>query len=425
MNHRRVFFCFVDCKHVLMSEVLSYTYPRVLPELSANFTSVQRTQPQNGAVFRSDQSQSIIISVASTSQFLLTTQSFLSGVVSLIDAAGNVTADDTISAQGLSRIFQKLTVRVGSMVVESVDQYADLLGLYYSTTSAPRRSLLRFMEGFGDVNALKSGKRSFAHAIMSSLFVTPQAIPLPILSGGTGLTLEFHLAPLESLVTGGDAVRYEISNVNYTWTSLSPQPSYVLGLTSAIRGGRSCVIPFQRIHSFPSNGNGSKTQLIQIPVGQVSSLVSLETTMWDTVAYANRANDKYLRFGNQSILEWRLSSNEFAVPSQLNFHYDGGTNVEGMLMSLMSNSGNIYRLGEDIHLDDNFDTQSFRIGWNFQEENSAFGSGLSTIGSSSPFITLTVTSQNVIPSTTSIMTWATVDALLIFSGNDIQVTEVF
>lgn len=413
-----------------MSEVLSYKYPPILPAgggIRANNETWQQTLPLNGSIFRSDQSQSIIFNISSNSQFLRTTQSFLAGTIcpKAADGSDVVNAGTTNSFQGVTRAFNRMVIRFGGVVVEDLQYYSDLLALYYSTLPTTRKSVLQRLEGFGKTDWFASGKKKFAHALMSSLWVTDQALPLPLIQSG-GITVELFLAPASDLFTSSNVAYYEIQQPHFSYMGIVPDPSYTIALRSAVASGnKGAFIHYQRVHFYPSNGNGSMTQQIQVPIGQVSSIASVDTVFFDEATMADRTKDKYARFTNANLVDWRIENNGTSQPSQLTFKYEGGADPETVLLGLLSSAGNIYKMDQDMALESNYETNSFRIGMNFQSGNEFAGSGLSTVGAASPFLTITTTHSAVVPPTTRILTMATVDCVIEFRGMELSISEVF
>lgn len=409
-----------------MSEVLSYKFPQIQPETNASAERWTEQKPINGSVFRSDQNQSVIIHLASGSEFVKTVQSFLAGTVVPRDAAGAVVTGATTSQQGLSRIFSRLQIRIGSAIVEDLTGYNDILALYYATATKNRKSMLKRLEGYGTSDYLDGGGRKFAHMLMSSLFVTDQALPLPFLSGsGSAVSIELTLAPASEVFTSNNVSYYTLENVSFKYLGITPNPAYTMAMTNAIASGRSVFIAYQRVRQYPSAGNGANNQIIQVPIGQVSSIVSVDTVFFDTVAYANQANDKALRFNSANLVEWNIQGAGINNPSQISFGYHGGSDPESIIMGILSETGNGYLMGEQMSLEDNFESSSFRIGLNYQSSNEYFGSGLSTVGAASPFITINTKHSQPVPPTTAINTIVTTDALIVFQGSGITVTEIF
>lgn len=406
-----------------MSEVLSYKYPPINPAVSGNMEEWREQRPQNGSVFCSDQNQSIIINVASNSQFLKTVQSFLTGRLVPRGADGaQVTTGTTNSRQGMSRAFSRLVVRFGSAIVEDVSNYSDALGLQYSTMSIGKKDLLERIEGYRDTAYFAGGGRRWAHMILSSLWVTDQALPLPFIAAG-GISLEFYLAPANEVFTSANVNYYTLEDVSFKYQAITPDPAYTLSMRNAIAAGRSAYLAYQRLHTFPSNGNGANDQIINVPIGQVSSIVGVETVFWDSTGYA--AGDKYARFTNANLKSWSIEAAGVHNPNQIEFDYDNGGSPETTLMSIMSEAGNIYRVGTDMDLPANYDDENFRVGLNFQSSLEHFGSGLSTIGSASPFLTIRTKHTAPVPASMNILTFVTTDALVEFRGSGITVTEVF
>ncbi|KAJ3024990.1 hypothetical protein HDV00_000486 [Rhizophlyctis rosea] len=281
------------------------------------------------------------------------------------------------------------------------------------------------MEGFGNTDYFDAGKKKWAHLIMSSLWVTDQALPVPLCLSGAGVQLELFFAPASELFTSANVSNYTIEQPSFKWKGITPDPSYTISLRSAVAGVRSAYILYQRVHAFPSNGNGSKTQLINVGVGQVSSMASVETLFYSEVDDADRTKDKYSRFTNAGIVEWKIEGLGLSNPSQLTFNYQGGTDPETVLLGIGSSAGNLYRMHEETTLENNLESASIRLGINYKSSNEFAGTGLSTIGASSPFLTITTTHADVVPPTTCITTFVTSDALIECRGTEIAISEVF
>ena len=412
-----------------MSAVLSYKYPAILPNgggVRANNESWNSVAPLNGAVFRSDQNQSIIFNCSSNSVFLRTTQSFLTGTLTPYASNGTeITSGITNSIQSTTRCFSRMVIRFGGVVVEDL-QYNDLLAMYYATASQSKKLLLKKFEGFGDTNFYANGKRKWTHLIMSSLFVTDQCLPLPLLASGAGVQIELFLAPASELFTHAAVSYYTLSGVFFKYMGITPDPAYTMALKSAVQSGnKSAYIHYQRVRAFPSNGNGSKTQMLSLPVGQVSSVASVFTQFYDEVTYSDVTKDKYARFHNAKLIDFRIEAAGQSNPSQLTFRYEGGADPELMMLNLLSESGNAYNMHNDVQIEDNFETSSFRLGMNYQAETELSGTGLSLIGSSSPTITISTTHSEVVPPTTRIVSYVVTDALIEFRGSEISISEVF
>lgn len=408
-----------------MSEVLSFKYPAISPAVGGNMEVWSQSLPINGSVFRSDQNQSMIFNVSSTANYIRTVQSFVTGniVPRAADGSTVTSATTTNTTQGISRAFSRLVIRMGGAIIEDIQNYSDLLALYYATESLGKKSILTRTEGYNNTAFLQGGSTAWAHLIVSSLFVTPQCLPLPLIGNG-GLSIELYLAPASEVFTSANVSYYTMEGVSYKYLALTPDPAYTLALRSAVNAGKSAYIPYQMVRAFPSNGNGSNTQLIQVGIGQKSSIVSIETVFWDSTAY--NAADKGNRFTNANLTSWNVVAAEVHNPTQIDFQYGtNGGNPETLLTSLMSQTGNAYQIGNDVSIPTNFDTQNFRLALNFQSSNENFGTGMSTVGAASPFITIGTKHSQPVPSTTSILTFVTTDALLEFRGAGITIHEIF
>ncbi|KAJ3024580.1 hypothetical protein HDV00_000839 [Rhizophlyctis rosea] len=208
---------------------------------------------------------------------------------------------------------------------------------------------------------------------------------------------------------------------------ITPNPAYTVGLRSAVASGKSVYLPFQKIHQFPSAGNGASKQLIQVGVGQVSSVVSIDTVFWDSANFADRTKDTYKRFiepGN-GVIDFRIDGAGLSNPSQLTFHHEGGADPELFLIGQLGAVGNAYNLDKDISFDDDYMSNSFRISMGYLSDNEHFGVGLNTLAAQTPYITVEVNTKDPVPPTTTIMTFVTTDAIIEFRGVDVAITEIF
>ena len=119
-----------------MSEVISYKFPSISPQVSGNSEQWVQSLPINGSVFRSDQTSSIVFNIASTSQFMRTVKSFVTGKLVPKDVNNATIPPATPStAQGVSRAFSRVVIRMGGAIVEDIPNYNDLVSLYYATES--------------------------------------------------------------------------------------------------------------------------------------------------------------------------------------------------------------------------------------------------------------------------------------------------
>ncbi|KAJ3270862.1 hypothetical protein HK104_004830 [Borealophlyctis nickersoniae] len=295
---------------------------------------------------------------------------------------------------------------------------------YPDVEGEPCLDMLLWQEGYGDTAAFsnKPQGRECVHMLMSSLFCTEQALPLPLISSN-GVTIELFLAPVESLFISPSVAYYEISSIKFNWLSIVPDVSYTTSLRAAVASGRSCYIPFQRVYQTPSVGNGSSSNILQIGTKQVSSVAGVDIVAWSSADYSDRSKDKGLRFLNLGITEFSLMAGGVAQPSQLTFKYG----LESIMIRLLSQSGNGYLMHKDVSLPATYDTSLYRISFDFQTDSETFGSGLSTISSGQPYITATINTapgSPILPST-NLMAFVYTDALLVISGAEIQIQEVF
>jgi len=410
----------------MSSRVLSYRFPAYSPEVKANNELWQSAGTSNGSVYRSDNNSSIIIQIGSNVAFMKTTQSMLTFDVRLCDNLGvTVNAATTRnSRQSVSRLFSRVVLRVGSAIIEDL-AYDDLCAIYYSTLTQSKKNLLAKTEGYGSdsifAGAAPSGLKHFAMQLITSLFCTEQALPLPLFLNSAGFSIELFLAPLTNFLTVSTGIAYmEISQVALKYQSIIPDASFTTQLVSSVRQGREAVIPFQFVRAFQSNGNASTRQSIVCPVGGVKSVASIETVFFDDTLYNGQGNDRYSRFIPAGLVDWRIEAAGISAPAMLTFPAQSN-NSEAILMNFLSSHGNSYTLGDNFAIDADFSTTSWRLSHSFVSDVELFGSGLDMTNAASPNITIQTTHSVVLPTNIRIITYVTIDALLIISGTFCQV----
>lgn len=409
-------------------EVLSYRYPKVNPTVSGNQETLKVQTPSNASTatsFTSTGSSTINWLFCSNTEYLRTNQSYISFTIQARDASNApVTSGVTTSKQGCSRVFSRLIVRIGSTILEDLP-IDDLTALHYSTLSPQAAKMLKFTEGFGDPDAMATGRRDFAMPILSSLFSTPQAIPLPALSGNSGLSLELTVAPATNYFTSTNVASFTIENPRILWTSLVPDASFTMGLIGALRANRSIFLPYTRVRTYRSNGNQSTTQRLVLTTQNVTSVDGLTVVAWDEATYADRTKDKYERFiaPGGGVTSYTVEGAGVVQPS--NMIYSGGKTPENIMNTWMNITGSVYDLGSGVDVPDDYYEKHFRISQTYTSELETHGSGLSLIGSSSPLITVTTQHNTSVPSTVTFLTAVNTSALCEITSSFINVTEVF
>jgi len=408
--------------------VLSYRFPPSNPMVSGNQESTVIVTPLNASTaqaYTSSGSSSIIFNFASNTNFLRTQQSYFSYSVVPKDANGNVlTSGVTSSYQGASRAFSRLIVRIGATEIENL-VIDDLTAIYYSTLSPAAHRMLNMTEGFGNINAFASGKMKCASQVLSSIWSTPQCIPLPLISAGGGLTVEFVLAPVSNLFTSANVASFDIVDPRMVCTMVSPPADFTVSLVNAIRSGqKSAFMPFTKVRQFRSNGLMSNTNMLVLPIGNVRSVDRLTTVSWDEQAYALRSNDKYFRFGQNALVDYKVEGADLVSPKSSTYA-GNGSDAEYILNTYVQEVGSIYNLGENVYIPDNYSSTAFRIQQTYTSEQEQHGSGLSLINAASPNITITTTHSAPVPSTITFNTFVSTSALMEITSQMINVTEVF
>ncbi len=416
----------------MTTQLLSYRYPLSNVQVSGNFESWRTFQPSNASTatrFPSGPSTSIIFNLGSNSEFLRTHQCWFEFTLTPRDANGapiTTTAGIRNSIQGCSRAFSRIIIRQGSTVIETFD-YDDQLALYMSTLPDTRRKWLKLTEGFGRDDLFVNGPRKFAMQIFSSLFVNPQALPLPALP--SGLIVEFVNANANNLFTT-DVPQFTVDDPKINACMIKPDASYTLALTSAIANNRSAWIPLSEIKTFRATGLGTDRMLLNAPVGSYSSVDSVTTTFWDQNAYANAANDKYKRFGQMGLQEWSIEAAESIQPGNGRMFIEGGKEDPTTLMyTFLSSAGSIHNVHEIANIDtdttNNFWDNHYQFGLSYVSDNEETGTGLSLVGAASTNIQINTKHSGAINSSIVALTTVVCSVLLEISGTLLTIHRVF
>lgn len=409
-----------------MQQIMSYKYPALNPQgISGNNEQWMTTPASNASTatrYSSNGNSSLLFTLASNSQFLRTHQCFLSFTLTPRD--GN---DDPLpgagivsSRQGVSRAFQRLTLRIGNVIIESFD-YDDQMAMYLSTIPESRKKWLKIMEGFGDTNAFANGPRKFEMQIYSSLLTNPNHVPLPIFQGG--LQLELEIATESNLFTSA-VPRFTIDDPSLRWLAVVPDPSYTLALTSGIQSQRSAWIPMTLLRTFRSTGLGSTEMLINAAVGNVTSVDSVITTYWDTNKYNDRTNDRFDRFHDAGLRTWTIEGAGIQNPASRTFTH-GVNDPETIMVTFLSESGSIHNVDQVANLDADFRTKNFRFGLNFQSDNEYHSSGLNLVGAANPNVVISTSHAASVTTNTVAYTTVAMSVVLEVTGSLVNVHRVF
>ena len=414
----------------MATSVLNYRFPQILPSqvnIRANFEQWQTNiTPTNGSEFRSDQSSSVIWQISNPNHFIRTVQSFCDGYIIPCDALGNEVknAGTKSNYQGVSSCFSRVQFRFSGQELENNENYDIAVNWMYSLLSPGKKRMLQKFEGYGDVDYFAAGKRRFAHALVSALTLTDQALPLPVLAqSGSGFSIECWLKPAHEIFTTANVAFYKIAP-RFNYLALTPDIAYTSALVRAVNEGKGIYIHFARPHYFRSNGNGSTQQQVVIPIGQKTSVMSWQLGMYSETDFADRTKDKSLRWSHNNIVGWRLEHNAVYNPNLDYFNYEtGGKDLTLTLINLLSQYGNIYNMGDDIDMPADYEEKFFTVGYNFVSQTESAGCGLSTIAN--PTFTIHTKHSQVVPPSTQILTMVIVEALIQIRGTQIGVTEIF
>ncbi|KAJ3029760.1 hypothetical protein HDV00_009446, partial [Rhizophlyctis rosea] len=373
--------------------------------------------------------------LASNTNMLRAYQCYMKFTVTPRDATGAVITDAATlaairtSKQGCSRIFSRITLRSGSQILESFE-YDDQLALYLSTISDTKRKFLRITEGFERDTLYTNGPREFAMQIWSSLFSNDVAIPLFAFQGG--LQLEFQVAGAENYFLTNNVPRFTVDNPTLRFCAITPDPSFVLGLTSAIQSGRSMWLPMTELRTFRMYGNGGADAIYNIAVGNITSIDSVSFTHWDSATYNNRASDRYTRFYDAGLKSWSIEANQILNPGGNKQFLHGTRTLDTFRVTFLSEAGSIHNLDQVANirsLDPNvldFDAyrlQNFKAGINYVSDLEQHASGLSMVGSANPNVVINASYTGNVGSGTITYITVSISTVLEVTGTMINVVD--
>ena len=410
----------------MTTQVMSYKYPYYQPSVTGQneiWTTITPSNASTQTSYTSMGNSNLLFQLASNSAMMRTHQTYLSFHITPRRADGSVVtgAGAVSSAQGCSRAFNRLTIRAGSTMIESFE-YDDIVGMYYSTLSDTKNKWFKRHEGLGNTGVFANGSKEFAMVIFSSLFSNPQHLPLPIF--GSGLQLDFQLAPVENPFLSPEVTHFTIENPVLRTCLVHPDPSCVLALTSAVAQNRSTWLPMTELRTFKTPGLNSTNLLVTAAVGAYTSIDSVTCTMYSVDAYNARTNDKFKRFvGSGDLKDWSIEISGITNPATRRFGNSGGS-LETTMLYFLSSCGNIHEL-DDYNLPDDFETAHFRWGLNFQSSNELHGTGISTVGAASTNVVIDTTFNTAIPSNFMVYTIVSCSTLLEITGSMVNFWRVF
>jgi hypothetical protein len=416
----------------MTSQILSYKYPAINPGgITGNQEQWVQTHPSNASTntsFTSLGQSDLIFRFQSSSQFLRTHQCFLALNMTVRDNAGAPLSGAALAAtrnteQGISAAFSRVQVRSGATVIESFE-YSDQLNLYLSTIRPEKRRWLSIAEGFAKNDLFAGGAtRKFCMQIMTSLFSSPNALPLPCLPGG--IELVFSLAPSTAFFTT-DVPQYTIENPYVRWCSIVPDPSYTLAVTGAVASNRSMYLPLTELRTYRQAGVGTDSMLINCPVGSYSSVDAVTTAFYDSTAYNDRGQDKWKRWNDAGLRTWTITAADVINPASRTFVHSGPNDPESVLIQYLSDTGSIHALDSTIHLLDDHFTAHFSFGLTYTSDNEGnFGSGMSLVGAANTTIVIETTHAAPVPPTTVAYTTVSCSVLLEITGTLLTIHRVF
>ena len=424
----------------MTSRLTSYRYPYTNPAVVGNNEQYVEATPSNistTTAYDSSGNTSINFTLASNTSMLRAYQCYLKFTVTPRDASGAVITDATTlaairtSRQGCSRVFSRITLRSGSQILESFE-YDDQMALYLSTISDPKRKFLTITEGFSRDNLFINGPREFSMQIWSSLFSNDVAIPLFAFQGG--LQVEFQVAGAENYFLTNSVPRFTVDNPTLRYCQITPDPSFVLGLSSAIQSGRSMWLPMTELRTFRIYGNGGADAIYNVAVGNVTSIDSVTFTHWDTAAYNNRANDRFTRFYDAGLKSWNIEANQILNPAGNKQFLHGYRTLDTFMVTFLSEAGSIHQLDQVANVRsvdpnvkdfDIYRLNHFKAGINFVSDTEVHASGLSMVGSANPNVVINASYTGNVGSGTITYITVSLSTVLEVTGTPINIHRVF
>ncbi|KAJ3048811.1 hypothetical protein HK097_010192 [Rhizophlyctis rosea] len=335
-------------------------------------------------------------------------------------------AQAVCSEQGVSRCFNKITISTGSAVWETFE-YDDVLAIHLGTGMKNGvRNWLKVTEGFGDSGAFANGARRLQMRIFSSIFSTPQALPICAITGG--IQLSFQVAGVENIFLNPAVTSFEISNPGLRTCLITPDPAFVISLKAAVANGKSLWLATSEIRHFETNGLNSDELAITCGLGSYSSVDSVVTVMYDRATYSARANDRFNRYISSGLREWSLELNGMIQPQQRKFQ-NSPTNNESLMVLYLSEAVSIWYLDQVLEMPEDYLNEyyarHFRFGLCLQSMNETHGSGASTVGAASPNIVIPVKFAPPVTADLHIVTYITCSTLTEITANFVNVWKVF
>lgn len=413
---------------------LSFKYPVTNVITNGNSENYEYSLPSNnGSVFRSDSNSVISFNIASTTKLMKSSRSWLEFVIVPRDVNGApLTSASTVHSTIPTSCIQRLVVKAGGATVEDTQSnYPTILSQLYATAPLSRKLYLQTMEGYGTTNGLVSGVgRKYCHSLVTSLFITEQTIPLPVISGG--LTIELTIGSTSSLFTSTNVSYFTVEQPTFVWQSVIPSPDYTYKLMSALENGRSLFMPLIKVKPYTHYGLGGTGMNLQIPVGNCSSIESLLVCYRTEADIADVTKDKALIYSSSGLESVRIEVAGQSFPQSRAVTYSNGTggrmyDPSLLMLSFTSANGSSYNADDGVSLDmTNFDGKQFRIFQAFKsEQGEMFGDGISTVGAASPNLTVITQHTAALGANVRITSLVFTSAVLEIKKDIIVLSEIF
>lgn len=397
---------------------LSYKRPLTNISTNGNGEQIQFCSPNNGTTFPSDNNSILTFNLASSNQFWKTNSSFFSATIVARNAAGEIVVNAaTTHSTILASVISRVRILVGAQEIESLNSYPALLSHFYSTAPLSKKAFLKMSEAYGETGSLQAtGGRRIHHAIASSFLYSEQSCPLPAISGGC--TIELTVNDAKNVFTSANVAKFTLENPVFVYSTVQPSPQYTLKLLGALEQNRALSLPMVRTKSFLYYGNGGTENLLQVPLGNITSLQSIAVIFRRAADVSNVTLDKANIHINPGLVGVRMEIGGSSIPASRTIRYSDGSNgqhydPEMLVIGAMNAAGSVYDADQNISFDPAVrNASNFSFYYNFTSTMEYHGDGFSLEGAASQNLSLYLTTNAAIPVTTSIHVFAFVDEIL-------------
>ncbi|KAI9007410.1 hypothetical protein BC832DRAFT_591983 [Gaertneriomyces semiglobifer] len=300
-------------------------------------------------------------------------RSFLSFRVRFYGADGSI-QNNTVG--GMS-VIKGLTVKLGGKVVDSLDDYVELLSQTYQFETTGRKKYLRHFEGYGRTdffNTTNEGTVVRHHLQLGSLNpLNGQPIPLCLLTGNScEISLSLN-SPTYALQNAANAY-FVIDEVRYVCEVVGPSSEFLAAAHAGIQKGHYLEMDYVQATQIISPLSGSSMNTIILPLTN-SRVVGLSHRFRNDDSYATTTGNKERVYNDAGLLSYRYTLGGWRLPLQEDF-----TREDAVMSGALSMSNSSMYESEDLDFT-TFDDQQFTIRHSFaSKDEEIMGSSLNLIG---------------------------------------------